>query len=61
MMIFYNSVFSEKKFRKYLQKVGFLGNYPLIFTLPGQSFAFKKYFFQIETINVTDLWSCKEI
>ena len=38
-MNFYRVVFPEKKnFRKYSQKGGFWGTYPLIFTLSGQNF-----------------------
>ena len=44
-MNFYQSVFLEKKlFRKYCKKVGFWGNYPLIFTLSDQNYDSKNYF-----------------
>ena len=41
----------KKLIRKYLQKKGgFCGNYPLIFTLSGQSYAFKNYFSNLDYI-----------
>ena len=43
-MNFYQSVFLEKNFlRNIHKKVGFGGNYPLIFTLSGQSYDSKNY------------------
>ena len=41
---FYQSVFPEQTFSKIFEKMASLGNYPLIFTLSGQSDAFKNYF-----------------
>ena len=44
-MNFYQSVFLEKNFLGNIRKkVGFWGNYPLIFTLSGQSYDSKNYF-----------------
>ena len=44
-MNFYQSVFLEKNFLGNIsKKVGFWGNYPLIFTLPGQNYDSKNYF-----------------
>ena len=44
-MKFYQSVFLEKTFLGNMRKkVGFWGNYPLIFTLSGQSYDSKNYF-----------------
>ena len=44
-MNFYQSVFLEKKFLENIRKkVGFGGNYPLIFTLSDRSYDFKNYF-----------------
>ena len=37
-MNFYLAVFPEKLFKKYSQKKGFWGTYPLIFTLSGQNY-----------------------
>ena len=46
-MNFYQSVFLEKNFlAKIRKKVGFGGNYPLIFTLSDQSYDSKNYFFK---------------
>ena len=42
-MSFYQSVFLEKNFLGNIsKKVGFWGNYPLIFTLSGQNYDSKK-------------------
>ena len=44
-MNFYQSVFLEKNFVENIRKkVGFGGNYPLIFTLSDQSYDSKNYF-----------------
>ena len=44
-MKFYQSVFLEKNFLENIRKkVGFGGNYPLIFTLFDQSYDSKNYF-----------------
>ena len=44
-MNFYQSVFLQKNFLENIRKkVGFGGNYPLIFTLSDQSFDSKNYF-----------------
>ena len=44
-MNFYQSVFLEKNFLANIRKkVGFGGNYPLIFTLSDQSYDSKNYF-----------------
>ena len=44
-MNFYQSVLLEKNFlEKNRKKVGFGGNYPLIFTLSNQSYDSKNYF-----------------
>ena len=44
-MNFYQSVFLEKNFfENFRKKVGFWGNYPLIFTLCDQSNDLKNYF-----------------
>ena len=44
-MNFYQSVFPEKNSIENIRnKVGFWGNYPLIFTLSGQSYDSKNYF-----------------
>ena len=44
-MNFYQSVFLEKNFLENIhQKVGFWGNYQLIFTLSGQNYDSKNYF-----------------
>ena len=44
-MNFYQSVFLQKTFLGNIRiKVGFWGNYPLIFTLSGQSYDSKTYF-----------------
>ena len=44
-MNFYQSVFLEKNFLGNIRiKVGFWGNYPLIFTLSGHSYDSKNYF-----------------
>ena len=44
-MNFYQSIFHEKNFLEYIRKkVGFGGNYPLIFTLSDQSYDSKNYF-----------------
>ena len=44
-MNFYQSVFLEKNFSENIRKkVGFGGNYPLIFTLSDQSYDSKNYF-----------------
>ena len=44
-MNFYQSVFLEKTFlENFCKKVGFGGNYPLIFTLSDQSYDSKNYF-----------------
>ena len=44
-MNFYQSVFLEKNFLKNIRKkVGFWGNYPLIFTLSDQNYDSKNYF-----------------
>ena len=37
-MNFYQAVFTEKNFLRIHKKGGFLGTYPLIFTLSGQSY-----------------------
>ena len=47
-MNFYLSVFLEKNFLENIRKkVGFGGNYPLIFTLSDQSYDSKDYFLKI--------------
>ena len=47
-MNFYQSVFLQKNFLENIRKkVGFGGNYPLIFTLSDQSFDSKNYFLKI--------------
>ena len=44
-MNLYQSVFLEKNFLENIRKkVGFWGNYPLIFTLSDQSYDSKNYF-----------------
>ena len=44
-MNFYQSVFLEKNFLENTRKkVGFWGNYPLIFTLSDQNYDYKNYF-----------------
>ena len=44
-MTFYQSVFLEKNFFEFIcKKVGFGGNYPLIFTLSDQNYDSKNYF-----------------
>ena len=44
-MNFYQSVFLEKNFLENIRKkVGFGGNYPLIFTLSDQNYDYKNYF-----------------
>ena len=46
-MNFYQSVFLEKNFLENIRKkVGYGGNYPLIFTLFDQSYDSKNYFFK---------------
>ena len=47
-MNFYQSVFLEKNFLGNIRQKGrFWGNYPLIFTLSGQSYDSKKLFSKI--------------
>ena len=44
-MNFYQSVFLEKNFLENIRKkVGFGGNYPLIFKLSDQNYDYKNYF-----------------
>ena len=52
IMNFYQSVSPEKKkfFSKIFGKSGFLGNYPSIFTLSGQSCATKIIFLNLDYI-----------
>ena len=58
-MNFYQSVLLEKIFLENIsQKVGFWGNYPLIFTLSDQTYDSKNYFKKIR-LYATNLWSCK--
>ena len=52
-MNFYQSVFAEKNFFENICKNGGFGNnYPLIFTLSGQSLAFKFFFSNLEVPHI---------
>ena len=60
-MNFYQSDFLEKNFlENILKKVGFGGNYPLIFTLSDQSYGSKNYFLKFR-LYTTNLSSFKKI
>ena len=60
-MNFYQSVFLEKNFFENIcKKVGFWGNYPLIFTLFDQKYGSKIMFKNSEYIYATNLLSCKK-
>ena len=61
-MNFYESVFLEKNFLENIhKKVGFVGSYPLIFTLSDQALTPKIIFKNLDYIYATNLWSCKKI
>ena len=61
-MKFYQSVLHEKIFfQNVRKKVGFWGNYPVIFTLSDQSYDSKFFFKKIDYIYATNFWSCKKI
>ena len=59
-MNFYQSAFPKNVLEYIGKKARFWGNYPSIFTLSGQSYDSKKFFY-MKAICATNLWSYKEI